>query len=197
MAKKSKKKRGGFLNLVSTLIIVALVVVGLVCFVSVDANGGVTLAATTTIGNMVGGVGFVFYGLASVFGGEATLGSYAIVNGEAKDPTESPIGINLNANYGVIVGLILVAVATILILLLRKNKVGMLVSTLLLLGGSILLLCGGQFFSMVNQDTIGGLTSGKFGDIAYLDIGSLTAGVFGLGASLLAIIQSIVVAIRR
>ena len=73
----------------------------------------------------------------------------------------------------------------------------MLLGTIVLVVGSILLLCGGQFFSSANADTIGGLTGSKYGSITYLDIGALVAGVFGIVASLIALIQTIVVAVKR
>ena len=197
MAKKSNKKVGGVLNLIGTLLIVLLAVVGVICFVAIDASGGVTVSATTTVLEKVIGVGFTFVGLTSVFGGATKYGSFAIAGDNITDVTEPTLSIELNANYGVIIGLILVVVATLTIALLRKNKIGMLLGTIVLVVGSILLLCGGQFFSSANADTIGGLTGSKYGSITYLDIGALVAGVFGIVASLIALIQTIVVAVKR
>lgn len=197
MAKKSKKKSGGILNTISTLLIVLLAVVGLICFFAVDASGGVSVAATTTVLENLVGVGFTFFGLTAVFGGSTKYGTFAIAGDKVSDVTDPTLSIELNANYGVIIGLIVLVIATILIALLRKNKFGMLIGTILLVVGSILLLCGGQFFSSANADTIGGLTGSKYGSITYLDIGSLVAGVFGIVASLIALIQTIVVLVRR
>lgn len=196
MAKKSKKK-GGVLNVIGTLLIVLLAVVGLICFFAVDASGGVSVAATTTVLENVIGVGFTFVGLTSVFGGATKYGTFVITGDKVSDVTEPTLSIELNANYGVIIGLAIVAIATITIALLRKNKIGMLLGTILLAGGSILLLCGGQFFSAANADTIGGLAGSKYGSITYLDVGALVAGVFGIVASLIALIQTIVVLVRR
>lgn len=195
MAKKSKKKRGGVLNLIGTLLIVLLAVVGLVCFFAVDASGGVSVAATD-LDNIIG-VGFTFVGLTAVFGGSTKYSSFVIAGDKVTDVTEPTLSIELNANYGVIIGLVLLAVATLTIALLRKNKIGMLLGTIILAVGSVLLLCGGQFFSAVNSDTIGGLAGSKYKTITYLDIGALVAGVFGIVATLIALIQTIVVMVRR
>lgn len=195
MEKKSKKKRGGVLNLIGTLLIVLLAVVGLVCFFAVDASGGVSVAATV-LDNIIG-VGFTFVGLTAVFGGSTKYSSFVIAGDKVTDVTEPTLSIELNANYGVIIGLVLLAVATLTIALLRKNKIGMLLGTIILAVGSVLLLCGGQFFSAVNSDTIGGLAGSKYGTITYLDIGALVAGVFGIVATLIALIQTIVVMVRR
>ena len=195
MAKKSKKKRGGVLNLIGTLLIVLLAVVGLVCFFAVDASGGVSVAATD-LDNIIG-VGFTFVGLTAVFGGSTKYSSFVIAGDKVTDVTEPTLSIELNVNYGVIIGLVLLAVATLTIALLRKNKIGMLLGTIILAVGSVLLLCGGQFFSAVNSDTIGGLAGSKYETITYLDIGALVAGVFGIVATLIALIQTIVVMVRR
>ena len=195
MAKKSKKKRGGVLNLIGTLLIVLLAVVGLVCFFAVDASGGVSVAATD-LDNIIG-VGFTFVGLTAVFGGSTKYSLFVIAGDKVTDVTEPTLSIELNVNYGVIIGLVLLAVATLTIALLRKNKIGMLLGTIILAVGSVLLLCGGQFFSAVNSDTIGGLAGSKYGTITYLDIGALVAGVFGIVATLIALIQTIVVMVRR
>ena len=197
MAKKSKKKRGGVLNLIGTLLIVLLAVVGLVCFFAVDASGVVSVAATTTVLDNIIGVGFTFVGLTAVFGGSTKYSSFVIAGDKVTDVTEPTLSIELNVNYGVIIGLVLLAVATLTIALLRKNKIGMLLGTIILAVGSVLLLCGGQFFSAVNSDTIGGLAGSKYGTITYLDIGALVAGVFGIVATLIALIQTIVVMVRR
>ena len=195
MAKKSKKKRGGVLNLIGTLLIVLLAVVGLVCFFAVDASGGVSVAATD-LDNIIG-VGFTFVGLTAVFGGSTKYSLFVIAGDKVTDVTEPTLSIELNVNYGVIIGLVLLAVATLTIALLRKNKIGMLLGTIILAVGSVLLLCGGQFFSAVNSDTIGGLAGSKYETITYLDIGALVAGVFGIVATLIALIQTIVVMVRR
>lgn len=196
MAKKSKKK-GGVFNLIGTLLIVLLAVVGLICFFAVDASGGVSVAASTTVLENVIGVGFTFFGLTAVFGGATKYGTFVITGDKVSDVTEPTLSIELNVNYGVIIGLALLAVATLAIALLRKNKIGMLIGTLLLIAGSIMLLCGGQFFSSANTDTIGGLVGSKYGTITYLDVGALVAGAFGIVASLIALIQTIVVMVRR
>lgn len=122
MAKKSKKKRGGVLNLIGTLLIVLLAVVGLVCFFAVDASGGVSVAATTTVLDNIIGVGFTFVGLTAVFGGSTKYSSFVIAGDKVTDVTEPTLSIELNANYGVIIGLVLLAVATLTIALLSFNN---------------------------------------------------------------------------
>lgn len=189
---KVKSRKPGIFSLILSILIIVLFVVGLICLFVLDSNGGVGLTATTQLGNIISGIGFLFIGLSALFGGEARIGSFLIINGEAGELSDLGLKMNLNPNVGAIVGLIIFVIGVLTLLFLRKRKLGLLIGTILTLAGSILLLCSGQFFSMANEDTIGGLDLKKYGTIIYADTGCLIAGVMGLGIFVLGTIQTII-----
>lgn len=194
---KMKKRKPGIFSLILSILIIVLFVASIICLLALDANGGVMVTGTTTLLNVVVGVGFTFIGLGALFGGEVNIGTFAITNGETSEVVDSGLKLELNSNIGAIIGLVLLVVGVLALVLLRSRKLGLLIGTLLTLVGAILLLCGGQFFSMANTDSIGGLDFKDYGTMSYLDVGCLVAGVMGLGIFVLGTIQTIIGFVKK
>lgn len=196
MGKLAKRKPGIF-SLILTILIFVLFAVGLICLFALDANGGVGVVATSTILNNVVGVGLTFSGLTAIFGGTTNVGMYSVVNDDVSDIENTGLTADLNANIGAIIGIVVFVIGVLMLLFLRKKKMGLLLGTVITIVGSILLLCSGQFFSMANSDTVGGLTDNKYGDIFYLDLGCMIAGVFGIVIGIIGLIQTIIGFVRK
>ncbi len=188
---KKTKKTGGIFSLIGTALIALLFVIGIACFFAVDASGGVTFTATTTLLNQVVGVGTVYKGLGTIFGGSVELGTFSITGETTSEILWTGTNVTLNANIGAIIGLVLFVIGGICLIFFRKNRFGLLIGSILLGAGSVLLFTSGQTFYDANKDILIEATSSKYGTFAYLDIGGLVAGACGIVATLFGLIQTI------
>ncbi len=182
MAKKSKKK--GLSSKVVLIISTAIFVIGLICFFAIYGAAGVTsinVVKTNALGKETSTTTtLMFAGLAALFGGDAKVSMSVSSTVEALNKGTTDLGtLTLTFNYGTFIALMLVLVGFVLFVATYKNKLCQLVSTLLLVSGTIVLFCSGAIFAGINADTVEPFIKlhSAIGQQTTIDIGSMILGI--------------------